>query len=65
MKHVDENRCHDIDSLATQMMASVLDLKKNDYEWSNCSVMELNDFLRFFISFLFVSILKFKNTKVY
>jgi hypothetical protein len=46
MKHVDENRCNEFDSLSTQMMASVLDLTKTDYEWSNCSVKELNDFLR-------------------
>ena len=46
MKHVDENRCNELDSLSTQMMASVLDLTKTDYEWSNCSIRELNDFLR-------------------
>lgn len=46
MKHVDENRCKDFDSLSIQMMASVLDLTKSEYEWSNCSVKELNDFLR-------------------
>lgn len=46
MKHVDENRCKHFDSSSTQMMASVLDLTKIDYEWSNCSVKELNDFLR-------------------
>lgn len=46
MKHVDENRCRDFDSQSIQMMASVLDLTKTDYEWSNCSVKELNDFLR-------------------
>ena len=47
MKHADENMCKYKDSTTTQMMASVLDLTKTEYEWSNCSVMELNDFLRF------------------
>lgn len=46
MKHAKESRCKFTDSSSTQMMASVLDLTKTEYEWSNCSVMELNDFLR-------------------
>ncbi len=46
MKHAEESRCRFADSHSTQMMASVLDLTKSDYEWSNCSVMELNEFLR-------------------
>lgn len=46
MKHAEESNCKNLNSHATQMMASVLDLTKTEYEWSNCSVMELNDFLR-------------------
>ncbi len=46
MKHAEESHCKNTNSQATQMMASVLDLTKTEYEWSNCSVMELNDFLR-------------------
>ncbi len=46
MKHAEESRCKYDDNQSTQMMASVLDLTKPDYEWSNCSVMELNEFLR-------------------
>jgi hypothetical protein len=46
MKHIDEEVCKDINHQSTQMMASMLDLTKSSYEWSNCSVIELNDFLR-------------------
>ena len=46
MAHVDENKCHNLDPFATQMMAPMLDLTKSSYEWSNCSVIELNNFLR-------------------
>jgi|LakMenEpi03Aug12_release.lakeMendotaPanAssembly.Ray.scaffolds.fasta_scaffold2904586_2 hypothetical protein len=46
MKHVDENRCKDFNTLSTQMMSSILDLTKSEYEWSACSIKELNDFLR-------------------
>ncbi len=46
MKHIDEEVCKDINHQSTQMMASMLDLTKASYEWSNCSVIELNDFLR-------------------
>lgn len=48
MKHVDkQNRCQDNDNSLTQMMESVLDLTKQSHVWSNCSVLELNDFLRY------------------
>lgn len=47
MKHAEESNCKNLNSHATQMMASVLDLTKTEYEWSNCSVAELNDFLRY------------------
>lgn len=47
MKHVDEDRCKNLDNSVTQMMASMLDLTKKTQIWSNCSVIELNDFLRF------------------
>ena len=33
MKHVDENRCKDFNTLSTQMMSSILDLTKSEYEW--------------------------------
>ena len=46
MKHIDEKKCHNLDKSSTQMMESMLDLTKTSYEWSNCSVVELNDFLR-------------------
>jgi hypothetical protein len=47
MKHVDENvECDGNYLHSTQMMASMLDLTKSTYEWSNCSVIELNRFLR-------------------
>jgi hypothetical protein len=48
MKHIDEEVCKDIDTFSTQMMASTLDLTKSSYEWSNCSVVALNEFLRYF-----------------
>lgn len=47
MKHIDEDRCKTFDKFSTQMMASMLDLTKATYEWSNCSVVDLNDFLRY------------------
>ena len=60
MKHADENMCKYKDSTSTQMMASVLDLTKTEYEWSNCSVVELNDFLRcFFVSHFNVILVDF------
>ncbi|RNA19970.1 A disintegrin and metallo ase with thrombospondin motifs 20, partial [Brachionus plicatilis] len=46
MKHVDEERCKNLNNSATQMMAAMLDLTKKTQVWSNCSVIELNDFLR-------------------
>jgi hypothetical protein len=46
MKHVDEERCQGIDNKTTQMMASMLDLTKKSHAWSNCSVEDLNAFLR-------------------
>ncbi len=55
MKHIDEERCKTFDKFSTQMMASMLDLTKATYEWSNCSVVEFNDFMRYLHSneFLF------------
>lgn len=47
MKHIDEKKCQNLDKSSTQMMESMLDLTKASYEWSNCSVVELNDFIRF------------------
>ena len=46
MRHVDELKCKDIDELSTQMMSSMLDLTKRSVVWSNCSVLELHEFLR-------------------
>ena len=48
MRHVDAETCSPPsgDHSTTQMMASMLDLTRSSYEWSNCSVIELNEFLR-------------------
>ena len=46
MTHVDDSKCQIENTEITQMMSPMLDLTKNAYEWSNCSVVELNNFLR-------------------
>jgi hypothetical protein len=47
MRHVDDISCDGIDEISTQMMSSMLDLTKKSVVWSNCSVMELHNFLRY------------------
>ena len=46
MRHLEDNKCPTGGSAATQIMSSNLDLTRSSYEWTSCSVSELNDFLR-------------------
>jgi hypothetical protein len=48
MRHVDEQACNESpdSTSSTQMMSSMLDLTKHSIVWSNCSVIELHEFLR-------------------
>ena len=46
MSHLEENKCQKGASTATQIMSSSLDLTRSSYEWTSCSVVELNEFLR-------------------
>ena len=46
MRHLEDNKCQTGASTATQIMSSNLDLTRSSYEWTSCSVVELNEFLR-------------------